>query len=103
MIIRLFYACIIAGALAGFANSSAAQAAESQALVTGAVEKLGGAKRLAEIATLAVDGKHKHWDPQETPEPDVGNRLGGERASRCRWILRMAVPATTGFATALRR
>ena len=79
MIIRLFYACIIAGAFAGFANSSsAAQAAESQALVTGAVEKLGGAKRLAEIATLAVDGKHKHWDPQETPEPDVGNRLGGE-------------------------
>src|ERR1700722_18499689 len=79
MIIRLFYACIIAGAFAGFANSSsAAQAAESQALVTGAVEKLGGAKRLAEIATLADDGKHKHLDPQEAPDTDVGYLLGGK-------------------------
>jgi glyoxylase-like metal-dependent hydrolase (beta-lactamase superfamily II) len=78
MIIRFFYASIIVGALAGLVNCSAVRAAEPQALVTGAVEKLGGAKRLAEIATLVVGGKHKHWDPQETPEPDVGNRLGGE-------------------------
>ena len=40
--------------------------------------QLGGAKKLSEIVTLSVAGRHKHWDPQETPEPDVGNRLGGE-------------------------
>ena len=27
----------------------------------------------------AVDIRQaRHWDPQETPEPDIGNRLGGE-------------------------
>src|SRR6202035_5752806 len=37
-----------------------------------------GAKKLSDIATLSISGKSRHWDPQETPEPDVGNRLGGE-------------------------
>ena len=55
-----------------------AVAAEPSALVARAIDKLGGAKKLSDIATLSVTGKHKHWDPQETPEPDVGNRLGGE-------------------------
>ena len=78
MIIRFFYASICAAVLAGIVSCSTVVAAESQALVAGAVEKLGGAKNLSGIATLSVAGRHKHWDPQETPEPDVGNRLGGE-------------------------
>src|SRR3984957_4005702 len=55
-----------------------AVAAEPSALVARAIDKLGGAKKLSDIATLSITGKNKHWDPQETPEPDVGNRLGGE-------------------------
>src|ERR1700689_2814525 len=55
-----------------------AVAAEPSALVARAIDKLGGAKKLSDIATLSITGQHKHWDPQETPEPDVGNRLGGE-------------------------
>jgi glyoxylase-like metal-dependent hydrolase (beta-lactamase superfamily II) len=54
------------------------RAEEPAALVARAIEKLGGAKRLSEIATISITARHKHWDPQETPEPDVGNRLGGE-------------------------
>ena len=68
-------------ALAGFlavTGTTAAHAAEPLSLVTGAIEKQGGAKKLADIASLSIAGKHRHWDPQETPEPDVGNRLGGD-------------------------
>ena len=78
MTVRFAHAAICAGALAGFLNCSTVLAAESQALVTGAVEKLGGAQKLSDIATLSIVARHKHWDPQETLEPDVGNRLGGE-------------------------
>jgi hypothetical protein len=46
--------------------------------VARAIEKLGGEKRLSQIATLSMSARHRHWDPQETLEPDVGNRLGGE-------------------------
>lgn len=70
-----------AAALAGFlavTGITSACAAEPLSLVTGAIEKQGGAKKLADIATLSIIGKHRHWDPQETPEPDVGNRLGGD-------------------------
>lgn len=53
-------------------------ATDPSALVARAVEKLGGAKKLSDIATLSIVARQKHWDPQETPEPGVGNRLGGE-------------------------
>jgi hypothetical protein len=53
-------------------------AAEPSGLVARAIDKLGGTKKLSDIATLSISGKSRHWDPQETPEPDVGNRLGGE-------------------------
>jgi glyoxylase-like metal-dependent hydrolase (beta-lactamase superfamily II) len=72
---------VAAAALAGFlavAGITSASAAEPLSLVTAAIEKQGGAKKLAEIATLSIAGKHRHWDPQETPEPDIGNRLGGD-------------------------
>jgi glyoxylase-like metal-dependent hydrolase (beta-lactamase superfamily II) len=55
-----------------------AVAADPSALVARAIDKLGGTKKLFDIATLSISGKSRHWDPQETPEPDVGNRLGGE-------------------------
>jgi len=53
-------------------------AAEPQALVADAIEKLGGTKKLSDIATISIVAKHRHWDPQETVEPDQGNRLGGD-------------------------
>jgi glyoxylase-like metal-dependent hydrolase (beta-lactamase superfamily II) len=55
-----------------------ALAAEPSALVARAIDRLGGTKKLSELATLSISGKSRHWDPQETPEPDVGNRLGGD-------------------------
>jgi len=71
----------VAGLLAGILAIAAvapALAAEPSALVARAIEKLGGATRLSQIATLSISARHRHWDPQETLEPDVGNRLGGE-------------------------
>jgi glyoxylase-like metal-dependent hydrolase (beta-lactamase superfamily II) len=65
-------------ALLAVVGIGTAVAAEPSALVAGAIERLGGAKKLSDIATLSIAARHKHWDPQETPEPDVGNRLGGE-------------------------
>jgi glyoxylase-like metal-dependent hydrolase (beta-lactamase superfamily II) len=62
-------------ALIGFSPVSATEPAT---LVAAAIEKLGGAKKLSDIATISVAGKHRHWDPQETLEPDQGNRFGGE-------------------------
>lgn len=50
------------------AIAARAAATEPFALVARAVEKLGGAKRLSEIATLSISARHKHWDPQETLE-----------------------------------
>jgi len=34
--------------------------AERSALVTRAIDKLGGTKKLSDIATLSTTGKHKH-------------------------------------------
>ncbi|HLJ00902.1 MAG TPA: MBL fold metallo-hydrolase [Bradyrhizobium sp.] len=76
--IRGAAAALLAGFLVIFANAAPARAADTSALVARAIEKLGGTKRLSEIATLSVSAKHRHWDPQETLEPDMGNRLGGE-------------------------
>src|ERR1700742_933532 len=72
---------VAAIALAGFlavAGIASAYAAEPSTLVAAAIEKQGGARKLADIATISIAAKHRHWDPQETPEPDVGNRPGGE-------------------------
>ena len=65
-------------ALLAVVGIGTAHAAEPLTLVAGAIEKLGGAKKLSDIATLSITARLKHWDPQETPEPDQGNRLGGE-------------------------
>ena len=79
------------------------RAAEPSALVAGAVEKLGGAKKLADIATVSIAARHKHWDPPETPEPDIGNRLGGEsRFYALDGYREMDAPAPIGFVIASR-
>ena len=75
---QISVAALLAGSLAIVCAVAPALAAEPSALVAHAIEKLGGAKRLSEIATFSVSARHRHWDPQETLEPDVGNRLGGD-------------------------
>jgi glyoxylase-like metal-dependent hydrolase (beta-lactamase superfamily II) len=75
---RATVATLLAGFLAVVASVTPAGAIDPSALVAHAIEKLGGAKQLSEIATLSITARHKHWDPQETLEPDIGNRLGGE-------------------------
>src|ERR1700743_719752 len=69
---------VTATLLCVIASAAPIRPADPSALVAHAIEKLGGAKNLSGIATLSIAGRHKHWDPQETLEPDVGNRLGGE-------------------------
>jgi glyoxylase-like metal-dependent hydrolase (beta-lactamase superfamily II) len=75
-----FSQAVVAALLSVFVVAGVAPvlATEPSALVARAVEKLGGTKKLSEIATLSISARHKHWDPQETLEPDIGNRLGGE-------------------------
>jgi glyoxylase-like metal-dependent hydrolase (beta-lactamase superfamily II) len=75
---RAAVAALLAGFLAVVASAAPAGAADPSSLVTRAIDKLGGAKKLSDAATLSISGRSKHWDPQETLEPDVGNRLGGE-------------------------
>jgi glyoxylase-like metal-dependent hydrolase (beta-lactamase superfamily II) len=75
---RAAVAALLAVFFAVVAGVTPAGAADPSASVARAIEKLGGAKRLSEIATLSISARHKHWDPQETLEPDIGNRLGGE-------------------------
>jgi glyoxylase-like metal-dependent hydrolase (beta-lactamase superfamily II) len=97
-----FVACV---AIGGFA---AVHAAEPTALVTRAIDGLGGAEKLSDIATLSITGKHRHWDPQQAPEPDVGNRLGGEsrftlsidvvhRLARYDWVRYRVAPMKRTF------
>jgi glyoxylase-like metal-dependent hydrolase (beta-lactamase superfamily II) len=74
---RVAVAAALAGLLA-IVSITSLHAGELSTLVARAIEKLGGAGKLSDIATLSISARHKHWDPQETPEPDVGNRLGGE-------------------------
>jgi glyoxylase-like metal-dependent hydrolase (beta-lactamase superfamily II) len=99
---------LLAGLLAGFADVAPVRAAEPAALVATAIDKLGGAKKLADIATLSIAARHKHWDPQETLDPDVGNKLGGESRftlsddiahSRARidWVRRRVAPMVRTF------
>ncbi len=77
---HILYFRSIAGAvlLAVMVAVAPVRAAEPSALVARAIEKLGGAKKLSDIATLSISARSRHWDPQETPEPDIGNRLGGD-------------------------
>jgi glyoxylase-like metal-dependent hydrolase (beta-lactamase superfamily II) len=91
-----------------FASVAPVLATEPSALVATAIEKLGGAAKLSSIATLSVAAKHRHWDPQETLEPDVGNRLGGESRftlsmdiangrARYDWVRRRVAPMVRTF------
>ena len=103
-----FLRAAVAGFLASIVCVAPVRAADPSALVARAVEKLGGAKKLSDITTLSVAGRHRHWDPQETLEPDVGNRLGGESRftlsmdiahSRARydWVRRRIAPMVRTF------
>jgi hypothetical protein len=94
--------------LAGLLVVTPVRAAEPSALVATAIDKLGGAKKLSEIATLSVTATHKHWDPQETLDADVGNRLGGESRftlsmdiahgrARIDWVRRRIAPMVRTF------
>jgi hypothetical protein len=96
---------LLAGLLAGFAPVCAAEPA---AQVATAIDKLGGAKKLSGIATLSITARHKHWDPQETLDPDVGNKLGGESRftlsddiahgrARIDWVRRRVAPMVRTF------
>jgi glyoxylase-like metal-dependent hydrolase (beta-lactamase superfamily II) len=75
---RAVAVALLAGSLAAVACVAPAGATDPSALVSRAIEKLGGARKLSDIATLSISARHRHWDPQETLEPDVVNRLGGE-------------------------
>src|ERR1700742_921004 len=72
---RLF--CLVTATLL-YAIAAPVRSAEPVELVATAIEKMGGTKSLAAIETLSVGARQVHWDPQETYEPDVDNRLGGE-------------------------
>jgi glyoxylase-like metal-dependent hydrolase (beta-lactamase superfamily II) len=101
-------AALFAGLLVPFAAIAPACAAEPSALIATAIEKLGGAKKLSDIATISITAKHKHWDPQETLEPDIGTRLGGEARftltediaggrARYDWVRRRIAPMVRTF------
>jgi glyoxylase-like metal-dependent hydrolase (beta-lactamase superfamily II) len=107
-----FYQAAVAALLVVFlatvANVAPVRAADPSALIARAVEKLGGAKRLSEIATFSISARHKHWDPQETLEPDVSNRIGGESRftlsmdiangrARYDWVRRRVAPMKRTF------
>jgi hypothetical protein len=68
----------LAGFLLIFAGVAPVRASDPAALVARAIERLGGAKKLSSITALSITARHMHWDPQETLEPDIGNRSGGE-------------------------
>jgi len=57
---------LLAGFLAVVASVMPAGAADPSALVARAIEKLGGAQQLSDIATLSISGRSKHWDPGNT-------------------------------------
>ncbi len=105
---RVAVAAMFAGLLATFAGAAPVRAAEPSALIATAIEKLGGASRLSEIATLSITARHRHWDPQETLEPDIGTRLGGEShftlsediaggRARYDWVRRRIAPMVRTF------
>jgi glyoxylase-like metal-dependent hydrolase (beta-lactamase superfamily II) len=75
---RAAVAALLAGFIAVAGSVTPAGATDPSVLVARAIEKLGGARKLSDIETFSITARHKHWDPQETFEPDIGNRLGGE-------------------------
>lgn len=90
------------------AGPASVHGAEPAALIARAIDQIGGAKKLADIATLSISARQKHWDPQETLEPDVGNRLGGEsrftmsmdivrRRARYDWVRHRVAPMKRTF------
>jgi glyoxylase-like metal-dependent hydrolase (beta-lactamase superfamily II) len=105
---RVVAATLLAGLLASFAGVAPVLAAEPSALIATAIEKLGGASRLSKVASLSVSARHRHWDPQETLEPDIGTRLGGESRftlsediaggrARYDWVRRRIAPMVRTF------
>jgi glyoxylase-like metal-dependent hydrolase (beta-lactamase superfamily II) len=106
--LRNALAALIAGLLATVSYIAPASAKDPAALVARAIEKIGGAERLKGIATLSTAASQRHWDPQETLEPDVGNRLGGEShftlsedfvhdRARYDWVRLRVAPMTRTF------
>jgi glyoxylase-like metal-dependent hydrolase (beta-lactamase superfamily II) len=94
--------------LALIASLSPAFAVDPSVLVARAIEKIGGAEKLSGITSLSTAASHRHWDPQETLEPDVGNRLGGESRftlsedfakdrARYDWVRLRVAPMTRTF------
>src|SRR5579872_7636131 len=90
------------------ANTAPAHATEPSVLVARAIEKIGGAEKLSGITSLSTAASHRHWDPQETLEPDIGNRLGGESRftlsedfakdrARYDWVRLRVAPMTRTF------
>ena len=62
----------------GFSFSTGqAQDAQALAVVSKAVQELGGAAKLEAMKSIVVQSRHRHWDPQQTEVPDVGNKSGG--------------------------
>jgi glyoxylase-like metal-dependent hydrolase (beta-lactamase superfamily II) len=99
---------LLAALLPSCCGMALAAAAEPSALVATAIDRLGGAEKLSRIATFMVSGRHRHWDPQEAPDPYVGTKLGGESRftlsddvangrARYDWVRRRISPMTRTF------
>jgi hypothetical protein len=74
----LFRSIAVGTFVALIVSSATVHATEPVALVAAAIDRIGGAEKLSGISSVLIAGRHKHWDPQETLEPDTGNRPGGE-------------------------
>ena len=81
---------------------------QSQALVSRAVEAVGGADKLAAVKTLSVKGTVRQWEPEQSMVAGGEMRFAcdstfeavvdvGSRAARIDWVRKFAYPAPRTF------
>ncbi|MFL5274418.1 MAG: MBL fold metallo-hydrolase [Anaeromyxobacteraceae bacterium] len=105
-----FRALLVPAALAAACASGRAHKEPSAALaaVDRAIDALGGAKRLAALDALVVRGTVRHWEPEQSIEPDGAPRLAGDstftafraldaRAARIEWVRALVYPAAREY------
>ena len=81
---------------------------QGQALITRAIEAMGGMDALAAVRTLSVKGTARQWDPEQSMTPSGEMRFANEgtfttlidvsgRAARTDWVRNFAYPAPRSF------
>lgn len=101
---RILSVIALAFAVLGSGPAWSASSKNFLGLVDRAIEAMGGAKALGAVKTVALRGRARHWEPEQSIIPDGEMRLAGDSkfiqlrdlasgAARTEWVRKLVYPA----------